>query len=74
MYEYNKKYIEKFHYEEARAIFMIITRMIDVKANYKNKNRNLECEICIIEEKTESIKTKKCWRNCCKPLHCKPLP
>ena len=55
MYEYNKKYIEKFHYEEARAIFMMITRMIDVKANYKNKYRNLECEICKVEENTEHL-------------------
>ena len=60
MYEYNKKYIEKFHYEEARAIFMMITRMIDVKANYKNKYRNLECEICKVEENTEHLfKCKK---------------
>merc|ERR1711873_278260 len=29
MYEYNKKYIEKLHYEEAREIVMMITRMID---------------------------------------------
>ena len=37
MYEYNKNYIQKFHYEEARAIFMMITRMIDVKANNKKQ-------------------------------------
>ena len=60
MYEYNKNYIEKFHYEEARAIFMMITRMIDVKANYKNKYKNLECEICSVEENTEHLfKCKK---------------
>merc|ERR1711915_603664 len=60
MYEYNKKYIEKFHYEEARAIFMLITRMIDVKANYKNKYRNLECEIYKVEENAEHLfKCKK---------------
>ena len=35
--EYNKRYIEKFHFEEARAIFMMLTRMVDVKANYRNK-------------------------------------
>ena len=60
MNEYNKKYIEKLHYGEARAIFMMITRMIDVKANYKNKYRNLECEICKVEENTEHLfKCKK---------------
>ena len=60
MHEYNKKYIEKYHYEEARAIFMMITRMINVKANYKNKYRNLECEICKVEENTEHLfKCKK---------------
>merc|ERR1712240_725378 len=55
MYEYNNKYIENLHYEEARAIFMIITRMIDVKANFKNKYRNIECEICKVEENTEHL-------------------
>ena len=39
---------------------MMITRMIDVKANYKNKYRNLECEICKVEENTEHLfKCKK---------------
>merc|ERR1711962_838845 len=55
MYEYNKKYIENLHYEEARAIFMMITRMIDVKANFKNKYRNIECEICKVEESVEHL-------------------
>ena len=44
--EVNRNYLENFHFEEARAIFMMLTRMIDVKANFKNKYRNLECEIC----------------------------
>ena len=35
MYEYNKNFIEKIHYEKARAIFMMVTIMIDVKANLK---------------------------------------
>ena len=55
MYEYNNKYIENLHHEEARAIFMMITRMIDVKANFKNKYRNIECEICKVEENTEHL-------------------
>ena len=60
MYEYNKKYIKNLHYEEARAIFMMITRMIDVKANYKNKYRSLECETCKVEETTQHLfKCKK---------------
>ena len=62
MNEYNKKYIEKFHFEEARAIFMMVTRMIDVKSNFKNKYRNLglECEICKVEENTQHLfKCKK---------------
>ena len=58
--EYNKRYIEKFHFEEARAIFMMLTRMIDVKANFKNKYKNLECEICKVEENTQHLfKCKK---------------
>ena len=52
MNEYNKEYIENLHFEEARAIFMMLTRMIEVKANYKNKYKSLECEICKVEENT----------------------
>ena len=55
MIEYNKKYIENLHFEEARAIFMMITRMIDVKANYKNNYKSLECEICKVEENTHHL-------------------
>ena len=49
--EYSKNYIKNLHFEEARAIFMMLTRMIDVKANFKNKCRNLECETCPVEKK-----------------------
>ena len=55
MNEYNIRYKENFHFEEARAIFMMITRMIDVKANYKNKYRSLECETCKVEENTQHL-------------------
>ena len=55
MKEYNKKYINNLHFEEARAIFMILTRMIDVKANFKNKYSNLECDICNVEDNTQHI-------------------
>ena len=60
MNEVNRKYIEIFQFDEARAIFMMLTRMIDVKANFKNKYRNLECEICRVEENTQHLfKCKK---------------
>ena len=60
MSEYRKDYMEKLHFEEARAIFMMLTRMIDVKTNFKNKHRNLECEICQTEENTHHLfKCKK---------------
>ena len=60
MKDYNKKYLENLDYEEARAIFMMITRMIDVKANFKNKHKNLDCEICNTEENTYHLfKCKK---------------
>ena len=60
MNEVNRKYLEISHFEEARAIFMMLTRMIDVKANFKNKYRNLECEICRVEENTQHLfKCKK---------------
>ena len=55
MNEYNKKYLENLHFEEARAIFMMLTRMIDVKANFKNKYKNLECEVCKVEENTQHL-------------------
>ena len=55
MNEYGKNYIGNLHFEEARAIFMMLTRMIDVKANFKNKYRNLECEICHEEENTQHL-------------------
>ena len=60
MSEYRKNYIEELHFEEARAIFMMLTRMIDVKTNFKNKHRNLECETCQTEENTHHLfKCKK---------------
>ena len=55
MDEYNKNYLENLHFEEARAIFMMLTRMIDVKANYKNKYKSLECETCKVEENTHHL-------------------
>ena len=57
MNDYNKNYMENLYYEEARAIFMMLTRMIDIKANFKNKyrNRNLECEICSVEDNTQHL-------------------
>ena len=60
MNEISRNYLENFHFEEARAIFMMLTRMIDVKANFKNKYRNLECEMCKVEENTQHLfKCKK---------------
>ena len=55
MKNYNKKYIEKLHFKEARAIFMMLTRMIYVKANYKNQYKNLACDICNVEENTQHL-------------------
>ena len=57
MGEYNKKYIENLHFEEARAIFMMLTRMIDVKANFKNKHRNLECDTYLVDENIQLLFT-----------------
>ena len=39
MKEYNKNYIENLNFEEARAIFMMLTSIIDVKANFKKKKQ-----------------------------------
>ena len=55
MSEYRKDYIEKLDFEQARAIFMMLTRMIDVKSNFKNNHRNLECETCQTEENTHHL-------------------
>ena len=39
---------------------MMLTRMIDVKTNFKNNHRNLECETCQTEENTYHLfKCKK---------------
>ena len=45
MDEYNKKYLENLHFEEARAIFMMLTRMIDVKANFKTSKKTLSARL-----------------------------
>ena len=55
MSEYRKNYIEELHFEEARAIFMMLTRMIDVKTNFKNNHKNLECETCKTEENSHHL-------------------
>ena len=34
---------------------MMLTRMIDVKSNFKNNHRNLECETCQTEENTHHL-------------------
>ena len=31
---------------------MMITRMVEIKSNYKNKYKNIECETCNIAENT----------------------
>ena len=33
--KYNKKYLENFHFAEATTMFMMLTRIIDVKTNLK---------------------------------------
>ena len=48
IHDYNNKYLENLHFDEARAIFMMLTWMIVIKSNYKN----IECETCNIEENT----------------------
>ena len=34
---------------------MMLTRMIDVKANFKNKYRAIECDICRVEDNTQHL-------------------
>ena len=55
MRDYSNDYMENMHFEEARAIFMMLTRKIDVKTNFKNNHRNLECEVCLTEEDTHHL-------------------
>ena len=50
-----KKYLENLNFNEARAIFMMLSRMIEVKSNFKNKYRTLECETCCVEENTQHL-------------------
>ena len=39
--------------EEAQVIFKLRSRMTDVKANFKNKYEEFECDICKDEEETQ---------------------
>lgn len=46
-------YMENMNFEDAKIIFMIRSKMLDVKGNYKNKYEpNLKCELC--QEETEN--------------------
>ena len=39
---------------------MMLTRMVDLKSNYKNRYKNLDCETCIVGENTLNLfKCKK---------------
>ena len=50
MINHDKKYIRKENFKNARQIFMILSDMIEVKANYKGSHKNTICEICKTKE------------------------
>ena len=39
---------------EYKKVYMVLARMIDVKPNFKNKYKNLQCELCKVEENTQT--------------------
>merc|ERR1711874_191945 len=45
--EYNKEYMSKLNFNEARMIFLLKSNMVETKANFKGQFKNdLKCEIC----------------------------
>ena len=54
------KYLDKLTRQEASAIFNARTRMLKVKANYKNKYRDQKCRFCKTEDETQDHILEKC--------------
>ena len=53
-------YLYKLPKEQARAVFMARTRMIEVKTNYKNMYTNTICRVCGLKEETQQHVLEEC--------------
>ena len=54
------KYMKTLTTNEVSTIFKARTRMLDVKANYKNKYQDLQCRLCGKEDETQEHVLAKC--------------
>ena len=54
------KYMKTPTRNAVSTIFKARTRMLDVKANYKNKYQDLQCRLCGKEDKTQERILAKC--------------
>ena len=54
------KYMKTLTRNEVSTIFKARTRMLDVKANYKNKYQDLQCRLCGKEDETQEHVLAKC--------------
>ena len=54
------EYMKTLTRNEVSTIFKARTRMLDVKANYKNKYQDLQCRLCGKEDETQEHVLAKC--------------
>ena len=54
------KYLSKLTRNQASTIFKARTRMLKVKSNYKNGNKNLNCRLCGTSEETQKHILEEC--------------
>ena len=59
MQNYSKPNSEKMTQDEAKEIFRLRSKVTEVKANFRGKHGNMECEQCNEEETKEHILTCK---------------
>ena len=54
------KYLSKLTRNQVSTIFKARTRMLKVKSNYKNGNKNLNCRLCGTSEETQKHILEEC--------------
>ena len=54
------EYMNKLTRNQASTIFKARTRMLKVKANYKNGNTNMKCRLCEKNEETQKHALEEC--------------
>ena len=58
--DHQPEYMKTLTRNEVSTIFKARTRMLDVKANYKNKYQDLQCRLCGKEDETQEHVLAKC--------------